>query len=182
MPEQRDDRDGRPACEAGAMNGGARPRTIPGGSCHAGDIVSIGTVRVLGHLEGDVRAERIVVAETATIDGVLQARTVHVDGTVNGPIVADRVTLGPTACIKGNISYETVNIAAGASVIGYCLDRTRDAPATAGRDDALVLPFNRVRTARRNPDAPKRTHQIRRGSMRAVWHAYQQGRTTGPLP
>ena len=183
MPELQSDQDRRPQAEA--VKGNTGSGLPPDGRGHVGDVVSTGTVQILGRLEGDIRAERIVVAETATIDGVLLARTVHIDGTVNGPIVADRVTLGPTARIKGNISYETVNIAAGASIIGYCLDRTRQEPASAGRDAALALPFNRVCKTREkpNPTAPafqaRRSARPRTGSMKAVWRAYQEGRTTG---
>jgi len=185
MPEPQCDRDGHPAPEAATTLGKACPGLKPAAPGHTGDVVSTGTVRILGRLEGDIRADRIVVAEAATVDGVLLARTVHVDGTVNGPIVADRVTLGSTARIKGNISYETVNIAAGASIIGYCLDRTRQEPATAGRDTALALPFDRVRKTRGTPDTSAPAFQARQsarprtGSMKAVWRAYQDGRTPG---
>jgi cytoskeletal protein CcmA (bactofilin family) len=183
MREQQRYQHGRPAPEAGVLERDACPGTIPDRPRHDGDVVSTGTVRILGRLEGDIRADRIVVAGTATVDGVLLARTVHVDGTVNGPIIADRVTLGPTARIKGNISYETVNIAAGASIVGYCLDRTRQEPAKAGRDAALALPFNRVWTTRGKPPVPAsqagRSTAPRTSSMKAVWRAYQEGRTSG---
>jgi len=169
----------------GVLKDSACSGTIADDACRDGDVVSTGTIRILGHLEGDIRAERIVVAATATVDGVLIARTVHVDGTVNGPIVADRVTLGATACIKGNISYVTVNIATGASVTGLCVDRTRQASAPADRGDALTLPFNRVRAACGKPDKRLQVFESRRttaggtGSMKAVWRSYQEGRTPG---
>ena len=176
--------DGSLAPRPGARTDRARPETVANDLHPAGDVVSTGTAQILGHVEGDIRADRIVVAETAIVDGVLVARTVHVDGSVNGPIVADRVTLGPTAQVKGNISYETINIAAGASVIGYCLDRTRQDPATADCDATLALPFSKVR-ARGKPDRRPQPFETRRtaplgaGSMKAVWRAYQEGRTTG---
>jgi len=185
MLNLRRETDSRPTSGADAMKGNICPGITPDDRGQTGDVVSTGTVQVLGRLEGDIRAERIVVAQAAIVDGVLLARTVHIDGTVNGPIVADRVTLGPTARIKGNISYETVNIAAGASIIGYCLDRTRQEPATAGRDAALALPFNRVCKAREKPNPSAPALQVRRraaprtSSMKAVWRAYQEGRTTG---
>jgi cytoskeletal protein CcmA (bactofilin family) len=185
MLDERHDRDDRLAPRTGALKDDACRRAFADDACRAGDVVSTGTVQILGHLEGDIRAERIVVAAAATVDGVLLARTVHVDGTVNGPIVADRVTLGPTACIKGNISYETVNIATGASVTGLCVDRTRQAPVPADRDAALALPFGRVRAACGKTDMRPQGGQVRRtavggtGSMKAVWRAYQEGRTHG---
>ncbi len=185
MLKEQHDRDDHPFPQTGALKDRACPGRIADDACRNGDVVSTGTIRIIGHLEGDIRAERIVVAATATVDGVLVARTVHVDGTVNGPIVADRVTLGPTACIKGNISYVTVNIAAGASVTGLCVDRTRQASTPSDRGDALTLPFNRVQAACGKPDRRPQMFEPRRpaaggaGSMKAVWRSYQEGRTPG---
>lgn len=161
------------------------PALVDHGQFYFGDVTSDGTIRIFGHLEGDIRADAIIVALSATVDGVLRARTVHIDGIVNGPIIADRVTLGPTARIKGNISYETANIARGADVRGFCLDRTRQDSVDDDRESTLALPFNRLRTGRRKPDGrplvaqPIQAPDRRTVSMKAVWRAYQEGRTTG---
>jgi cytoskeletal protein CcmA (bactofilin family) len=174
---------------AGTRNGLTMDRTRPAlvdhGQFYFGDVASGGTIRILGHLEGDIRADAIIVALSATVEGGLRARTVHVDGTVDGPIVADRVVLGPTARIKGSISYETANIARGARVSGFCLDRTRQDSVSAGRESTPARPFNRLRTGRSAPDAaPQGADALqvparRTLSMKAVWRAYQEGRTSG---
>ena len=162
------------------------------GEVRIGDIESKGSIQILGHVEGDVRANRIVIAACAKVDGGLLARTVHVDGTVNGPIMASRVSLGPTACVKGNIAYEAFNVATGASVSGFCHDRTRtelahcDAGGGAGASNAaFVLPFSRARAACARSSAcmhamlTERKPVLRTRSMKAVWHAYEQGRIPG---
>ena len=185
MANRRTDRVRCGASRIGLAPDRACPALVDHGQFHFGDITSAGTIRILGHLEGDVRADAIIIALGATVDGVLRAPTVHVDGTVNGPILANRVTLGPTARVKGNISYEAANIACGANIRGFCLDRTRQDTVANGVDDTLALPFNRLRAGRRRPDAhPRDPDSIqepgrRTVSMRAVWRAYQDGRTSG---
>ena len=160
-------------------------------SVGAGNIDPDGSIRILDSVEGDIRANRIVVATGARVDGALLARTIHVDGTVNGPIIANRVSLGPTARVKGNLTYDVLTVATGASLSGVCRDRTLAEPTRAetGSGSELALPFSRARTAcgrsgtrplpNDNPAEHKQIPAVRARSMRAVWDAYERNGSAG---
>lgn len=85
-----------------------------------GDINSEGEVQVDGVIEGDIRANVLLVGETATIKGDIFCDCVHVHGTVNGQIKARAVDLAKTAHVTGDILHEDLSIEAGAFLEGMC--------------------------------------------------------------
>jgi len=156
----------------------------------SGDIAIDGIVRVEGCVHGVIQAKRIVVTDSATVEGALFARSIHVDGTVIGPLSGNRVSLGPTARIRGDIAYEAMTMATGASVSGLCRDRgcldtghsTAALDTDTGTGTVMVLPFSLAKAAyRRSPaslrrPAPGKPTPIRMQSMRSVWDAYLKDR------
>ena len=147
-----------------------------------GDIDFDGNVQIDGHVEGDVRAKRIIIGNKALVDGTIVANSVHINGNVNGEIRSGLVSLGSNAVVKGNILYDVLKISAGASVWGLCRDRKRVDLSVADAlhvDNVRPLPFSLVRSVRRNP---KIIHDLslRRNlrpavrSMRAIWESHQE--------
>src|SRR5262249_11332981 len=65
------------------------------------------------HVEGEVRASTIVIAEGAQIEGEVSADELTVGGYVKGTLHADRVTVNSTAVIKGDIFHRTLMIEGG---------------------------------------------------------------------
>ena len=69
-----------------------------------------------GQLDGDVNADTLHVASSATINGEITAQSVTIDGRVIGSIVADKVYLSATAHFEGQLNCQGVAIDNGAYV------------------------------------------------------------------
>jgi cytoskeletal protein CcmA (bactofilin family) len=99
-----------------------------------GDLICSGDVQVDGWVEGDIQSRNIVVGESATVQGGLQAETVRVCGVVNGQIKADSVVLEKTAKVTGDVLHKTLAMEQGASLEGMC--RRLDGGASLGTSSA----------------------------------------------
>jgi cytoskeletal protein CcmA (bactofilin family) len=89
-----------------------------------GDVQFSGGLHLDGTVAGSVRAadqapSRLVISDSAVVEGSVEAQTVELHGTVRGDIVASqRVTLGSKACVEGNLHYGAIEMAAGARING----------------------------------------------------------------
>jgi cytoskeletal protein CcmA (bactofilin family) len=75
-----------------------------------GKIVDEGTVRVLGRIEGELRASIVLIEEGAKVEGDLVAEELTIGGTVKGTIHANRVRLNSTAVVEGDIFHRSLSI------------------------------------------------------------------------
>ena len=89
-----------------------------------GDVRFSGGLHLDGAVAGNVHAasetaSRLVVSESAVIEGSVVADVVELHGTVRGDIHArGRATLGPRARVEGNLHYGAIEMAAGAHIKG----------------------------------------------------------------
>jgi cytoskeletal protein CcmA (bactofilin family) len=89
-----------------------------------GDVQFSGGLHLDGAVTGSVRAapetpSRLVIAESAVVEGSVEALVVELHGTVRGDIHArSRVALGPRARVEGNLHYGAIEMAAGAHIKG----------------------------------------------------------------
>jgi cytoskeletal protein CcmA (bactofilin family) len=84
--------------------------SISSGLSVVGKIVGHGALTIFGHVEGEVRASTIVIAEGARIEGKVSAEELTVGGYVKGTLHANRVKLNSTAVVKGDIIHRTLEI------------------------------------------------------------------------
>ena len=84
--------------------------SIGSGISVVGKIISNGALTIFGHVEGEVRASTIVIAEGAQIEGEVSAEELTVGGYVKGTLHANRVTVNSTAVVKGDIFHRTLMI------------------------------------------------------------------------
>jgi len=63
-----------------------------------------------GHVEGELYASTVVIAEGAQIEGELVAEELTIGGRVKGTIHANRVKLTGTAVVEGDIFHQTLAI------------------------------------------------------------------------
>jgi cytoskeletal protein CcmA (bactofilin family) len=95
-----------------------------------GDVQFSGGLHLDGAVTGSVRAlagatSRLVVSESAVIEGSVEAQVVELHGTVRGDISASgRVALGPRARVEGNLHYGAIEMAAGAHIKGKLVKLT----------------------------------------------------------
>ena len=95
------DRDPRHLEEASSISSGL---TI------VGKIVGHGALTIFGHVEGELRASTVVIAEGAEMVGDVVAEELTVNGHVKGGIHANRVRLGGTGVVEGDIFHGTLAI------------------------------------------------------------------------
>ena len=102
-----------------------------------GDLRSSGSVDVAGLVNGNVFVSDIVVADTGSIRGTLEATTVEINGHVEGRISADIVIIGSSAVVKGDIFFKkTLKTEEGADIDGY-IKRVNNGKANTEEDIAI---------------------------------------------
>ena len=84
--------------------------SISSGLSIVGKIIGHGALTIFGHVEGEVRASTIVIAEGAHIEGKVSAEELTIGGCVTGTIHANRVQLNSTAVVAGDIFHRTLVI------------------------------------------------------------------------
>ena len=124
----------------------AAPKPKPAASVLSSDLTITGNVRssgdiqVEGIVEGDVRAQILIVGETATVKGEVVADEVVVHGRVVGRLRGLKVRLSSSARCEGDIVHKTIAIESGAHFEGSVQrqddplgKRARSRPAPAPR-------------------------------------------------
>jgi cytoskeletal protein CcmA (bactofilin family) len=94
-------------------DGGPRPEaasSISSGLSIIGKIIGRGALTIFGHVEGELRASSVVIAEGAQMEGDVVAEELTINGHVKGTIRANRVRLGGTAVIEGDILHQTLAV------------------------------------------------------------------------
>src|SRR5580704_5929254 len=93
------DRDSSSVQQRPAVSSPAVPEvsSISSGLSIVGKIVGDGALTIFGHVEGELRASTVVIAEGAQIEGEVNAEELTVGGHIKGTIHANRVKLTSTA-------------------------------------------------------------------------------------
>jgi len=97
---------------------------IAHGSRIEGHCIFSDGLRVDGEVVGDIRANPdrpsiLVISETASVTGVIQADHVIINGRVVGPVqVHELLELQPKANIEGDVSYKGLEMHQGALIAG----------------------------------------------------------------
>jgi len=85
-----------------------------------GDLRSSGAVDVSGLINGNIFVSDMVVTDTGSVRGSLEAVSIEVNGHIEGKITADTVIVGKSAVIKGDIFFKnTLKTEEGADIDGY---------------------------------------------------------------
>ena len=85
-----------------------------------GDLRSAGSLDVAGLINGNVFVTDIVVADTGSVRGAIEATNIEINGHVEGKISADVIIIGRSAIIKGDIFFKnTLKTEEGADIDGY---------------------------------------------------------------
>jgi cytoskeletal protein CcmA (bactofilin family) len=98
------------------------------GTTIVGKIVSDGTVKIHGRVEGELRAASVVISDGASVEGDLVAEDLTIGGRVKGTVHANRVKLASTAVVEGDIFHHSLAIEENARFEGS--SRREDAAPT----------------------------------------------------
>jgi cytoskeletal protein CcmA (bactofilin family) len=101
-----------------------------------------GSVRIDGHIDGEISAqETVIVGENAVVAAQIQANTVIVQGRVTGDITArKRVELRAPAKLIGNISTPSLVINEGVTFEGHCTMGSAEARSEKGDKKVAIFP------------------------------------------
>jgi len=83
-----------------------------------GKIVGHGALAIFGHVEGEICASTVVIAEGAQMVGDVVADELTIGGHVKGTIHANRVRLAGTSVVEGDIFHRTLAIVENAQFEG----------------------------------------------------------------
>jgi cytoskeletal protein CcmA (bactofilin family) len=84
--------------------------SLSSGLTIVGKIIGRGALTIFGHVEGELRASTVVIAEGAEMLGDIVAEDLTVNGRVKGGVNANRVRLGSTGVVEGDISHQTLSM------------------------------------------------------------------------
>ena len=85
-----------------------------------GTINSSGAIDVAGLIKGPVFSKEIIVRETGSITGTIQADMVEIHGHLDGKVSGQDVIIGATGTVKGDIEFgNNLRTENGADIDGY---------------------------------------------------------------
>ena len=85
-----------------------------------GLVNSVGEVELAGSIKGPVNVKALIIKETGSVLGEVNAETVEIYGYLDGKISAQNVIMGTTGEMKGDVEYtEILRIEDGASLDGH---------------------------------------------------------------
>jgi cytoskeletal protein CcmA (bactofilin family) len=119
------ERDGATAAEAGATSA-----FLGKGSRVTGKLVFEGTVRIEGHVEGEISAQdTLIIGESAVVNAQIGGTSVVVHGRVTGDITArKRLEIRAPGKVFGNINTPSLVIHEGVVFEGQCTMGGSEAP------------------------------------------------------
>ncbi len=83
-----------------------------------GEIVSAGTVEVLGEVDGNVAAEILTIGTEGRISGSVRASVIEVKGRLDGKVESHTFSMRSSAQVVAEIGYATLVIESGAQIEG----------------------------------------------------------------
>ena len=85
-----------------------------------GTINSSGAIDVAGLVKGPVISKELIVRDTGSITGTIEADDVEIHGHLDGKVTAQNIVIGATGTVKGDIEFG-VNLRTenGADIDGY---------------------------------------------------------------
>jgi cytoskeletal protein CcmA (bactofilin family) len=110
----------------------------------AGDIATVGTVRVDGRIEGALhRAHTLIIGAGAIVVGNVEAREVVIGGELTGSLaVSGRVEVQKSGMVRGDIRAAAVMLEEGGTIHGHVVVHPLDSdmPAIGGERRLMLTP------------------------------------------
>ena len=102
-----------------------------------GTVNSSGAIDIAGLIKGPVFSKEIVIKETGSISGEVEADNVEIHGHLDGKISAQNVVIGSTGVVKGDIEFaNNLKTEEGADIDGY-IKRTNNGKNNSEEDIAI---------------------------------------------
>ena len=102
-----------------------------------GDLRSSGSIDIAGLVNGNIFVSEIIISETGSVRGLVEASNIEINGHVEGKISADAVIVGKSAVIKGDVFFKnTLKTEEGADIDGY-IKRVNNGKSNTEEDIAI---------------------------------------------
>ena len=118
------------------------PSSISAGLSIVGKIIGHGALTIFGHVDGELRASIVVIAEGAEMVGDVVAEELTIDGHVKGTVHANRVRLGGTGVVEGDIFHRTLAIEENARFEGTSRRNENAIDVQTNRPQTRATPSN----------------------------------------
>ncbi len=102
-----------------------------------GKISSEGTLKIFGHVEGELKASVVQISDGAQVEGAIAAQELFIGGHFKGTIQANHVTLTSSAVVEGEIHHRSLAIEKNARFAGVSRPRQDAANAVTNTRSAL---------------------------------------------
>ncbi|GAP74832.1 polymer-forming cytoskeletal protein [Pseudoalteromonas ruthenica] len=112
--KNKDTQNSRPALSKNT----ATPSLIAADVRLTGTLSSQGEVQLDGRIDGDIKADTLIIGSQGQVEGSVEATDVTIKGRVSGSISASKVAIESSAQVQGDVFHDTLSIAAGATMEG----------------------------------------------------------------
>jgi cytoskeletal protein CcmA (bactofilin family) len=116
--------------------------SISAGLSIVGKIIGYGALTIFGHVDGELRASIVVIAEGAEMVGDVVAEELTINGHVKGTVHANRVRLGGTGVVEGDIFHRTLAIEENARFEGTSRRNENAIDVQTNRPQTRATPGN----------------------------------------
>ncbi|WND02278.1 polymer-forming cytoskeletal protein [Temperatibacter marinus] len=103
-----------------------------------GNISTKGEIQLEGNIKGDLTCGSVVMGETGSIKGIIEADSVTIRGSVKGEIRARKVRLEKSALVEGDVFHENLSVESGAQITGHFSHS--DNPIKKAGDETSAVP------------------------------------------
>ena len=113
-----------------------------------GTINSSGAIDVAGLVKGPVFSKELIVRDTGSITGTIEADVVEIHGHLDGKVSAQDIVIGATGTVKGDIEFgNNLRTENGADIDGY-IKKTNSSKSKL--TDSFI--FSKTRDEKKNKD------------------------------
>ena len=85
-----------------------------------GTVNSSGAIDIAGLIKGPVFSREVVIKETGSVSGAVEAEEIEIHGHLDGKLSAENVIIGSTGVVKGDIEFSNnLRTENGADIEGY---------------------------------------------------------------
>ena len=85
-----------------------------------GTINSSGAIDVAGLVKGPVYSQELIIRDTGSITGSIEADDVEIHGHLDGKVTAQNIVIGATGTVKGDVEFgNNLRTENGADIDGY---------------------------------------------------------------
>ena len=98
-----------------------------------GDLTFKGVVRFEGRLKGKLQGNKIIIGDTAQVEGDIQAQEVVSAGKIKGQLQAQVVHFQKTAVFHGDLQAERISVEEGAQLEGQFKVSPQTPPSKGGK-------------------------------------------------